>query len=129
MDRQKIGQCQSQESFIVTKVQSFEQLVESSVNKQYISKYENEMITGEIAPFSTLKEFKIRNKDLVDPKDGTKLAAFVDGIDDFESENEYQELGGIVDISWSWPPLRQEKDDSTELLSSFEIITPETKSG
>ncbi len=128
MDRQKIGQCQSQESFIVTKVQSFEQLVESSVNKQYISKYENEMITEEIAPFPTLKEFKIRNKDLVDPNDGTKLAAFVDGIDDSESENEYQELGGIVNISWSWPPLRPEKDDNIELLSSFEIITPETKS-
>lgn len=128
MNRLKIDTCLSQESVIVKKIQSFEQLVESSVNQQYLSKYKNEMITGEIPPLPTFKEFKIRNKDLIDPNDGTKLAAFVDGIDDSESENEYQELGGIVNITWSWPPLRSEKDENTELLSSFEIITPETKS-
>ena len=125
MDRQKIDKCQSQDSAIVRKVHFFEQLVESSVNQQYISKYKNEMMTGEISPLPTLKEFKIRNKDLVDPNNGTKLAAFVDGVDDTESENEYNELEGIVNISWSWPPLQHEKDENTELLSSFEIITSE----
>jgi hypothetical protein len=123
MDSQKVSKCQSQESTIITKVYFFEQLVESSVNQQYISKYKNEMMTGEIPPLTNLKEFKIRNKDLIDPNDGTKLAAFVDGIDDSESENEHQELEKIINISWSWPPLRQEKDDNTDLLSSFEIIT------
>ena len=53
MNRLKIDTCLSQESFIVKKIQSFEQLVESSVNQQYLSKYKNEMITGEISPLPT----------------------------------------------------------------------------
>ena len=41
---------------LTKKIQSFEQLVESSVNQQYLSKYKNEMITGEISPPYTLLE-------------------------------------------------------------------------
>ena len=120
MKRQEGGNPQSQELNIIRKVKSFERLVESSVNQQYLS-HNND----EIRLSSTLKQIKIKNRDLIDPIDGTKLAAFVDGDEDSEPDyNLSKDLINIVNISWSYPPMQKKKqqEDKDDLLSSFEMV-------
>ena len=68
----------------------------------------------------------LTDKDLINPVDGTKLAAFVDPDDDTECFENFKQKDSppkIVSISWSWPPpSKKEPESDRELLSSYEMV-------
>lgn len=101
---------------------SFEKQVEKCVNQKISFNLDN--ITIHEHYFTQL--FKITEEDLIDPEDGTQLAAFVQADEPLFNGLSFRDLSTISYsrcVSWSWPPpLKKESEQNHELLSSFELV-------
>ena len=100
----------------------FEKQVEKCVNQKISFNLDNNSIHEHY--FAQL--FKITEEDLIDPEDGTQLAAFVQAdeplFNGLSSRNSWTNNNPVC-VSWSWPPpLKRESEGLDELFSSFELI-------
>lgn len=101
----------------------FEKQVEKCVNQKISFNLDNKT-THEVY-FSQL--FKITEEDLIDPEDGTQLAAFVQADEPLFNGLSFKDPSTINNfrcVSWSWPPPLEKKDSEEhhELLSSYELV-------
>ena len=102
----------------------FEKKVEDSVNQKILFNF----CTNRNEEPQIVQLFKITQEDLIS-EDGTKLAAFVDADDHYElffesiPSKDFTTIENIEPVSRSWPPpLKNESEQSHELLSSFELV-------
>jgi len=100
----------------------FEKQVEKCVNQKISFNPDNNSIHEHY--FTQL--FKITEEDLIDPEDGTQLAAFVQADEPLFNGLSSRNLWTINTpgcVSWSWPPpLKKESEEHHELLSSYELV-------